>query len=101
LGWKQSTCSVNIPAFSGIEGLNPNSTITEDSFPLDFFRLFFENEILTIIQNESNRYAEQQITKKKQEGSLKTKSLHAQWKEIKLFFRCYNIHVSGKRAIFT
>jgi hypothetical protein len=68
LGWKQSTFSVNIPAFSGIQGQNPNPTIAEDSSPLDFFRLFFDNEILTIIQNETNRYAEQQINEKKQKA---------------------------------
>jgi hypothetical protein len=67
---------------SSIQGLNPNSTITEDSSPLDFFCLFFDSEILTVIQNETKKYAEQQINKKKQEGPLKTKSVHAQWKEV-------------------
>jgi hypothetical protein len=27
LGWKQSTCSGNIPAFSGIQGLNPTQQL--------------------------------------------------------------------------
>jgi hypothetical protein len=30
LGWKQSTCSVNIRAFFGIQRQNPDLAITED-----------------------------------------------------------------------
>jgi hypothetical protein len=53
--------------------------------------LFFDNEILVVIEKETNRYAEQQINKKKEEGPLKPKTVHGQWKEasvqeIKLFF---------------
>jgi hypothetical protein len=75
LGWKQNTCSVNIPAFSGNKGLSPKSAIIEDSSPMDFLCLFFDSEILTVIQNETNRYVEQQINKRKHEGPLKTKSM--------------------------
>jgi hypothetical protein len=57
LGWKRNTCSVSIPAFSGNQGLSPNSAIIEESSPMDSFRLFFDNDILTGIQNETNRYA--------------------------------------------
>jgi hypothetical protein len=91
LGWKENTAAVNRPAFCGLPELNPNLDISEDSSPLDFFRLFFDNEILAVIQKEINRYAEQQINKKKEEGPLKPKTVHGQWKEvsvqeIKLFF---------------
>jgi hypothetical protein len=59
--------------------------------------LFFDIEILAVIQKETNRYAEQQINKKKEDGPLKPKTVHGQWKEvsvqeIKLFF-AFVIHM--------
>jgi hypothetical protein len=39
---------------------------------MDFLCLFFDSEILTVIQNETNRYVEQQINKRKLK---KTKSI--------------------------
>jgi hypothetical protein len=51
LGWTQSTCSVNTLAFSCNQRLNPNPAITEDSSCLDFLHVFFDSEILTVIQN--------------------------------------------------
>jgi hypothetical protein len=54
-----------------------------------------------LIQKETNRYATQQINIKKQEGSLKPKSVFAQWNtasllEIKKFFSVI-IHISMLR----
>jgi hypothetical protein len=89
LGWKQNTCSINIPAFSTNQGLSPNSAIIEDSSPVDFFCLFFNSEILTGIHNETDMQNKKSV---KGDGSpLKTKSVRAQWKdvdlqEIKVFF---------------
>jgi len=37
-----------------------------------------------LIQKETNRYAEQQINKKKQEGSLSPKSVFALWSTVSL-----------------
>jgi hypothetical protein len=56
LRWRENTATVNRPAFSGLPGLNPNIDISEDSSPLDFFRCFFDNEILTVIQKETDMW---------------------------------------------
>jgi hypothetical protein len=50
-----------------------------------------------LIQKETNQYATQQINKKKQDGSLKPKSVFAQWntaslQEIKKFFFSNHTH---------
>jgi hypothetical protein len=84
LGWKQDIYTTNKPTFSGQPGLNPNLEITEDSSPIDVFSLFFDNRIIAEIQSETNRYAKQQINIRKQEDTLKPKSVYAQWKEVSL-----------------
>jgi hypothetical protein len=48
------------------------------------FEIFFSTELFKGIQNETNRYATQQIKKKKQEGPLKSKSVFAQWNPVAL-----------------
>jgi len=71
LGWKEQIQMVQKPAFSGISGINKNFHITQDSSCWDIFEIFFSPEMLKLIQKETNRYAMQQINKKKQEGPLK------------------------------
>jgi len=98
LGWKEKIQAVQKPAFSGVPGINKNFQITQDSCPLDIFEIFFSPEMFKHIHKEANRYAEQQINKKKQEGSLSPKSVFALWntvslQEIKKFFAII-IHVS-------
>jgi len=92
---------VQKPAFSRVPGINKNYCITQDSSPWDIFEIFFSPEMFKLIQKETNRYATQQINKKKQEGSLKPKSVFAQWntaslQEIKKFFSVI-IHMSVLR----
>jgi hypothetical protein len=84
LGWKQSTCSSNIPAFYGLQGLHINLTVTGSSSYFDFVHLSFNIEIPAVIQNEINMYAEQHINKKQCESTLKTKSDYAKWEEADL-----------------
>jgi hypothetical protein len=90
LGWKEQIQTVQKPEFSGIPGVNKNFQITQDSSPWDIFEIFFSPEMFKLIQ-ETKRYAEQQINKKKQESSLSRKSVFALWntvslQEIKKFF---------------
>jgi len=98
LGWKEQIQAVQKPAFSGVPGINKNFQITQDSSPLDTFEIFFSPEMFKHIHKETNRYAKQQINKKKQEGSLSPKSVFALWnrvspQEIKKFFAII-IHMS-------
>ena len=100
-GWKEQIQTVQKPAFSGVPGINKNYCIAQDSSPLDIFEIFFSPEMFKLIQKETNRYATQQINKKKQEGSLKPKSVFAQWntaslQDIKKFFSVI-IHMSVLR----
>jgi len=97
-GWKEQIQTVQKPAFSGVPGINKNYCITQDSSPWDICEIFFSLEMFTLRQKETNRYATQQINKKKQEGSLKPKSVFAQWntaslQEIKKIFSVI-IHTS-------
>ena len=78
-GWKEQIQTFQKPASSGVPGINKNYCITQDSSPWDIFEIFFSPEMFKVIQKETNRHATQQIHKKKQEGSLKPKSVFAQW----------------------
>jgi hypothetical protein len=70
---------VQKPAFSGGPGINKNFHVTQDSSPWDIFEILLGLEMFTLIQKETNRYAMQQINKKKQECLLKTKSVIVWW----------------------
>ena len=41
LGWKEQIQSVQKPVFSGVQGINKNFYITQDSSPWDIFKIFF------------------------------------------------------------
>jgi hypothetical protein len=43
-------------------------------------------QLMVIQIQQMDGYAEQWIDKKKQEGTFKSKSVHAQWKEVSLQF---------------
>jgi len=65
--------------------------MTQDTCPWDISEIFFSPEMLQLIMKETNRYATQQINKKKQEDPLTPKSVSAQFntvslQEIKKFF---------------
>jgi hypothetical protein len=78
LGGKEKILKTQKPAFSGVPAINKNYHITQDRSPLDIFEIFFSTELFKRIQNETNRYAAQQMKKKKQEGPFKSKSVFAQ-----------------------
>jgi hypothetical protein len=75
LGWKEQIQIIQKPAFSGVPGINKKFNTTQDSSPWDIFQIFFSPEIFKHMQKERNRYAKQQINKKKQEGLLPPKSV--------------------------
>ena len=82
LGWKEQIQTVQKPAFSGVPGVNKNFQIAQDSSPWDIFEILFSPEMFKLIQKETNRYAEQQINKKKQDGSLPPKSVFSLWNSL-------------------
>ena len=84
LGCKEKIQAVQKPAFSGVPGINKNFQITQDSSPLDIFEMFFSPEMFKHIHKETNRYAKQQINKKKQEASLSPKSVFSLWNTVSL-----------------
>jgi hypothetical protein len=57
LRWRQSRVPVNSLIFSGLPIINIRSS------PFQFFCLFFNEEILKIIYDETNRYGKQQTHK--------------------------------------
>jgi hypothetical protein len=59
-------------SFSSNPGINSNFDITEHSSPSKIFQAFFDNGIFKILCDETNRYATQQINKKKKDGPLET-----------------------------
>jgi len=104
LGWKEEIETVQKPAFSGVPEINKNFRITEDSSPWDIFEIFFSTEMFKLIQKETNRYATQEINKKKEEGPLKPKSVFAQWNTViarnkKFFSIIIHMRVLHKRSL--
>jgi len=75
---------VQKPALSGVSGINKNFDVTQDSSPWHIFETFFSPETFKLIQKETNRYAMQQINKKKHEGPLKPESVFAWWNRVSL-----------------
>jgi hypothetical protein len=84
LGWKEQIQTAQKPVVSCVTGINKNFQITQDSSPWDIFEIFFSSEMFKLVQKEGNRYAKQQINKKKQEGSLSPKSVYALWNTVSL-----------------
>ena len=84
LRWKEQMQTVQKLAFSGVRRINKNFQITQDSSPWDTFEILFSPEMFKLTQKETNRYATQQIIKKKQQGPLKPKSVFALWNGVSL-----------------
>jgi hypothetical protein len=45
LGWIEDIGKIQKPAFSGVQGINKNYQITQDSSPLDIFEIFFSTDL--------------------------------------------------------
>jgi hypothetical protein len=45
LGWIETICKIQKPAFSGVPGINKNYQITQDSSPLDIFEIVFSTDL--------------------------------------------------------
>jgi len=54
LGWKEQIHMVQKATFSRVPGINKNFHITQDSPPWDIFETFFSQEMLKLIQKETN-----------------------------------------------
>lgn len=75
----------NLVYFSGIPGINlSNSKVVKCTSPIDFYLLFFDDEILTLIVNQTNQYANQVMEKNQSERLNKWVPTNPQ--EIKQFF---------------
>ncbi|KAF7414956.1 hypothetical protein HZH68_003445 [Vespula germanica] len=58
----------NLKTFSGISGINiSNTKVLECRSPIDFYSLFFNEEIIQMIVNQTNLYANQMIEKNQSE----------------------------------
>ncbi|XP_070205909.1 piggyBac transposable element-derived protein 4-like [Littorina saxatilis] len=69
-----------IPTFTGVPGLHID--MDDDSRPIDFYRLFMDDDILRHIMEETNRYATSCIADKRQQGPLEPRSIFATWKPV-------------------
>jgi hypothetical protein len=47
LGWIEKIHKIQKPAFSGVQGINKNYQITQDSSPLDIFEIFFSTDLFS------------------------------------------------------
>jgi hypothetical protein len=54
-----------IMIFCGLQRINSNLHLSQDTSPIDKVHLFFNNEIYELVQREINFYAEQQINKRR------------------------------------
>ena len=74
--------------FKGIPGLPlPPGSLSPESSPIEFFQVFVTKEIVDLMVNETNKYAEQELSK----GKLKRQSRKHSWVptnevEMKYFF---------------
>jgi len=60
-------------------GLNSSVDLTAESSPIDFFNLFLTEEVISLMVNESNRYADQFLEK----SALKRKARAHNWRPTK------------------
>lgn len=79
-GWSDMDDDPYLPLFEGCPGVKVD--IDEDSTPYDAFKIFFGNDIVRLIKEETNRYARQQINKLISTGKMKPQSLYKNWKPI-------------------
>jgi len=62
--------------FKGIPGLSlPPGSLSPESSPVEFFQIFVTEEIVDLMVNETNKYAEQELSK----GQLKRQSRKHSW----------------------
>ena len=75
--WNNNGTARNRFVFTGNPGIK--ARIDDASDPLEFFKLFFTDELIDIIVTETNRYAGQFLAEN--QGALKERSRAKEWKE--------------------
>ncbi|UYV68477.1 PGBD5 [Cordylochernes scorpioides] len=94
VNWEGKDGRPPLPPFNGCPGIN----IPSPSTPFDAFKIFFTEEILAKITQETNHYAKNIIAREKKKDAIKPHSNMAKWSDVtlaqmKLFF-CVIIHMS-------
>ena len=69
------------PAFTAAPGVVPHM---EDKLPVDFFRLFFDDSVLTLLVTETQRFAEQYLEREKEFLEQHPRARAHDWKKIPL-----------------
>jgi len=68
--------------FSSIPGISNASNINENLSPFQGFHIFVNNDIISNIKTETNRYAAQQIAAQKRKGPISKNSVFSRWKPV-------------------
>jgi len=94
-GWTRKDGTPVVLPFTGTSKLNVEMADTE---PIDYLRLLFDDELLHLIVEQTNLYADQQI----HGAELKEKSRMKKWQpvtaeQLKLFFCIYYSNVFGTK----
>nr|XP_009859952.1 piggyBac transposable element-derived protein 4-like [Ciona intestinalis] len=76
--WKSSITQQSLNSFLGEHGLSSHACVSNDDSPLEYFRLIFTDELLTLVVEETNRYAAQYL----QKTPLSSKSRAHNWKPV-------------------
>jgi len=79
--WKIEGSVKDIP-FSSIPGTSNASNINENLSPFQVFHIIVNNDIISHIKVETNRYAAQQIPAKERKGPISKTSGFSRWKPV-------------------
>ena len=74
--------SVRDTPFSSIPHISNASNINENLSPFQVFHIFVNNDIISHIKTETNRYAAQQIAAQKRKGPISKNSVFSRWKPV-------------------
>lgn len=82
-------------------GINPNVIETMfDSSPIDFYHLFFDEEVLDFLVIETNRYAQQKLRRSRISPYSRLRKWHeVDRTEIRNFFKNCTLDGTGKNAL--
>lgn len=84
LNWEEFTDPYpqNTPVFQ--ESTGPNVNLDEGSSALDFFKLFFTDDLMRLIKTETNRYANSSIATLRRKNKISRRSVWNDWTTVKM-----------------